>query len=233
MRLETAMLSEPGSRAVNQDAVAHTDSCWVLADGLGGHGGGEQAARIAVDAVVAGAPQDGGLPSLFAAANEAVLQTQRTNPALSQMRTTLVVLLIRNHQAAWGHVGDSRLYHLRNARIAAQTRDHSFAQTLVDSGQIQPEAIRFHDDRSRLLRTLGTPGCQPDLAGPVAVDAGDAFLLASDGFWEPVTEREMEVEYVKSQTPREWLDRLRARAYATQVTDRDNLSAIAVFIHAT
>ena len=80
---------------------------------------------------------------------------------------------------------------------------------------------------------MGTPDCKPDIAEPISVEAGDAFLLASDGFWEHVTEREMEIEYAKSETPREWLDRLRERIYATQVTDRDNLSAIAVFVHAT
>jgi serine/threonine protein phosphatase PrpC len=232
MRFETALLTEPGSRPVNQDALAHGADWWALADGLGGHGGGEQAARRAVDAVKeASASAD--LPGLFSAANDAVLAAQRANPALSQMRTTLVVLLIAGTQASWAHAGDSRLYHFRAARIIAQTRDHSFAQTLADAGQISPEAIRHHEDRSRLLRTLGTPNCQPDLAGSTEIEAGDAFLLASDGFWEPVTEREMEVEYAKSGTPREWLDRMRARVCASSVTDRDNFSAIAVFIHAT
>jgi serine/threonine protein phosphatase PrpC len=229
MRFETAMLSEAGDRPVNQDAVAHSGECWVLADGLGGHGGGEQAARIAVGQASA----CGGLQSAFTAANEAVLAAQRENPSLSQMRTTLVILQITGAQAAWAHAGDSRLYHLRGARIVAQTRDHSFTQALVDSGQIPAAAIRHHEDRSRLLRTVGTPDSKPEISAPVTVSAGDAFLLASDGFWEHVTEREMEVAYAKSETPREWLDRLRERIYATQVTDRDNLSAIAVFVHAT
>jgi serine/threonine protein phosphatase PrpC len=233
MRFETAVLTEPGSRPVNQDAVAHTDCCWVLADGLGGHGGGEQAARIAVETVVGQASAGEGLQSFFLAANQALIAAQQARPALAQMRTTLVVLLITNEQATWGHIGDSRLYHLRHARIAAQTLDHSFAQTLAGSGQIPSQAIRFHEDRSRLLRTLGTPACQPEFAAPVPLRAGDAFLLVSDGFWEPVTERELEIEFAKSGTPREWLERIRARAFAAPITDRDNLSAIAVFIHAT
>src|SRR5262249_22578377 len=155
----------------------------------------EQAARIAAEKIVAQAARGDSLQSLFNGANEAVITAQHANPALTQMRTTLVVLLITGAQAAWAHVGDSRLYHFRGARIAAQTRDHSFSQTLVDSGHIKADALRFHEDRSRLLRTLGTPNCQPDVADPVDLKPGDAFLLASDGFWEPVTEREMEIEY--------------------------------------
>jgi serine/threonine protein phosphatase PrpC len=232
MRFETATLSEAGTRPVNQDAVAYGASWWALADGLGGHGGGEHASRVAV-AAIEPASASGNLQSIFAAANNSVFAAQQQNPALGQMRTTLVVLKIDGGQASWGHVGDSRLYHFRAARVIAQTRDHSFAQTLADSGQITPDGIRNHEDRSRLLRTLGASECQPDFAGPVRVDAGDAFLLASDGFWEPVFERQMEIDFAKSETPRQWLDRLRARVCATQVTDRDNFSAIAVFIHAS
>lgn len=232
MRFEAALLSEAGSRPMNQDAIACGSNWWALADGLGGHGGGEHASRAAV-AAVEPASASGNLQSIFAAANNAVVAAQQQNLALGHMRTTLVVLRIDGGQASWGHVGDSRLYHFRAARVIAQTRDHSFAQTLADSGQIQPDEIRNHEDRSRLLRTLGAAECQPDLAGPVRVESGDAFLLASDGFWEPVLEREMEIDFAKSETPHQWLDRLRARVCATQVTDRDNFSAIAVFIHAS
>jgi len=232
MRFETAMLTEPGDRPVNQDAVAQSGNYWLLADGLGGHGGGEQASRIAVEAV-GQASASGGLQSAFSLANEAVLTAQKTNPALAQMRTTLVVLLITETQATWAHAGDSRLYHFRGARIVTQTRDHSFSQALADAGKIPAAAIRHHEDRSRLLRTVGTTDCKAEVSAPVTVNPGDAFLLASDGFWEHVTEREMEIEYAKSETPREWLDRLRERLDATQITDRDNLSAIAVFVHAT
>ena len=237
MRFETAILTEPGDRPVNQDVAAHAGSCWTLADGLGGHGGGEHAARIAVEAVMsastAAAP---GLDprALILAANDAVMAAQHDNPGLAQMRTTLVVLVAgAGGEATWAHVGDSRLYHFRGARVMDQTVDHSFAQTLVDAGRIAPSAIRFHEDRSRLLRTAGTPDCDPTVSAPVTLQPGDAFLLATDGFWEAVLEREMEIEYARSETASQWLNQLRTCAYAKPLPDRDNLSAIGIFIHAT
>ncbi len=236
MRFETAMLTEPGDRPVNQDFASHADSCWALADGLGGHGGGEHAARIAVEAVMGASASAPGLDPrvLVSAANEAVIAAQHENPGLAQMRTTLVVLAVAaGGEATWAHVGDSRLYHFRGARLMHQTLDHSFAQTLVDAGRIAPAAIRFHEDRSRLLRTAGTPDCDPTVSAPVTLQPGDAFLLASDGFWEAVWEREMEIEYARSETPQQWLTQLRTRAYAKRLPDRDNLSAIGIFLHAT
>lgn len=240
MRYETAMITDPGSRPVNQDRASHAaapsgEGCWVLADGLGGHRGGECASRIAVDAVLAAfltapAVDPAALRGYADAANRAVVAAQRADPALAQMRTTLTVLTAAGARAAWAHVGDSRLYHLHASRVAAQTRDHSFAQTLADSGRIAMGAVRFHEDRSRLLRTVGTPDCTPDVAGPVVVTPGDAFLLASDGMWDPVTEPEMEIEYAKAATPREWLDGMERRVRARRLADMDNRTALAIFV---
>jgi serine/threonine protein phosphatase PrpC len=239
MRYETAIVSETGARAVNQDYAAQASCadvhCWVLADGLGGHGGGERASRIAVEAALAAfrsAPsiETDKLAGYAEAANRAVIGAQQAEPPLAQMRTTLTLLAAAGNQAAWVYVGDSRLYHLRGPRVIGQTRDHSFAQTLADSGHIAPSAIRFHEDRSRLLRTAGTPDCRTGAGGPVAIEPGDAFLLASDGFWEPVTEPEMEIEYAKARSPAAWLDGMAQRIRALRAADQDNYSAIAIFI---
>ncbi|MFN7922627.1 MAG: protein phosphatase 2C domain-containing protein [Bryobacteraceae bacterium] len=238
MKLETAVTTNTGDRPVNQDSVACETgsggaSCWVLADGLGGHGGGERAARIAADRVLAcfreaAAFDTGELKRHVQQANEAVVAAQ-IGARFAQMRTTIVVLVISGPHATWSHVGDSRLYRMHHGRIRQCTRDHTFLQALVDSGRMQASEVRYHEDRGRLLRSLGSPEVEAD-TGSCETEAGDAWLLASDGFWEPVTEREMEIEFAKAETAQSWIDGMLRRIHARPATDRDNFSAIAVFV---
>lgn len=228
------MISEAGSRPVNQDFAAFDTVrdgavCWVLADGLGGHGGGEQASRIAVERAIGSYRAGQPLPGCVSAANAAMVEAQDADASLAHMRTTIVALAIAEGRASWAHVGDSRLYRVSGGRVRQCTRDHSFLQALVDSGRMSADAVRFHEDRGRLLKSLGAAKCEPDLGGPVEVCAGDAWLLTSDGWWEPVTEREMEVEFAKSTTAREWLEGMRRRILERRSPDQDNFSAIAVF----
>jgi serine/threonine protein phosphatase PrpC len=148
------------------------------------------------------------------------------------MRTTAVVLVADTSGAVWGHIGDSRLYMLRSGRVVSQTRDHSVPQSLVDAGEITPAEIRFHEDRNRLLRSLGNGGRLRAalLERPMLLNKGDAFLLCSDGFWEYVTETEMEVDFAKARTPDDWLDRMAVRIRPRAHEARDNCTALAVFI---
>ncbi|MEZ5351877.1 MAG: protein phosphatase 2C domain-containing protein [Bryobacteraceae bacterium] len=243
LRFDTAVFSEPGHREVNQDwagfAEADGFACWALADGLGGHGGGELAAHIAVDAVVARFTGQPGDPApLLSAAQQAVLDGQKANPMQAQMRTTIVVLVAGEGGARWIHCGDSRLYLFRGGRVHHQTLDHSVPQSLVEAGKIGPTQIRNHEDRGRLLHSLGTAGSSaaagwtPDIGGPVLLAPTDAFLLTSDGFWEWVTEIEMEAELAKATSAQAWLDGMRARIPpATPENDRDNATAIAIMIN--
>lgn len=238
-------LSRPGGRSINQDCwgtVERDALCgWLLADGLGGHGGGEVAAELAIraasDAVAngTGAAKDA-VKHVLKAANEAVVKAQSGDTALASMRTTLVALFTEGSEAVWSWVGDSRLYYLKDGRIAYVTKDHSLPQKLVDIGQIAPEAIRDHPDRNRLLRALGGEG---SLSGQnnvkfAELTAGDVFLLCSDGFWELVLEQEMEVDLAKASDPEGWLscmeDRLLRRVDERRLADHDNYTAIAVFI---
>ena len=237
----TATLSHTGGRAYNEDACGHRDGCWVLADGLGGHGGGEVASRIAVDTVLStlapmrapiGVPSAADLAEAIAAANRAVQAGQQTDPRLERMRTTLVVLASDGREALWAHVGDSRLYHFRDGRVRFQTADHSVPQVMVKAGEIRPAEIRFHEDRNRLLRTLGNPDeARPTLAEtPMPLQAGDVFLLCTDGFWEYVTEAEMEVTLAKTAAPDQWLQAMTVRLLGRAPPNHDNFSAIGVFV---
>lgn len=236
---ETASLSSPGGRDGNEDwcdfHVNGQSGLWVLCDGLGGHRGGEVASRLAVESALTSFVAD---PRVTAErltahvdrAHAAVLERQRAESDLSGMRTTIVMLLASDEAALWTHSGDSRLYWFRGGKLRGQTRDHSVPQRLADAGEIRLEHIRFHEDRSRLLRSLGAR--QESGATNGAMDGrpepDDAFLLASDGFWEYVIEPEMEEDLGASTDAQNWLTLMEARLRKRATADSDNYSALAV-----
>lgn len=239
LHFQTATLSRPGARTNNEDACDWRNGLWVVADGLGGHGGGEVASRLAVDALLKALPPGTPLSAeplqqAVTAAAEALRAYQQDQTALSGMRTTLVALMSDGVHALWLHLGDSRLYAFRNGRIRIQTADHSVPQALVRAGELAPESIRFHEDRNQLLRTLGEEKPpRPTLAdAPLALQPGDAFLLCTDGFWESVTESEMEIALAKSSDPAQWLARLEQPLVRQSRADQDNYTAMAVFVDA-
>jgi PPM family protein phosphatase len=239
-----ALLTEAHQRRHNEDygdyLWANGVGCWVVADGLGGHLGGEVASQLAVESIVSTFAQQPEISSealnrYLEAAQQALLIRQREKPQLAAMRTTIVVLLADPEAALWGHAGDSRLYHFRDGVIVNQTKDHSVPQALANSGEIKPEEIRFHEDRNRLLRALG----QKDDFRPAIIknrqplEPGDAFLLCTDGFWEMVLEAEMAADLSRASTPQDWLEKMRnrimERALKEAAKQHDNFTALAVF----
>ena len=239
MKLETAFLSKPGGRRTNQDAYAfesdESGGCWVVADGLGGHAGGEVASRLAADVTMLNfrakkAFSPAGLSECFAATQQAIHVKAEEDPMLSGMRTTLVALVCSGDRVLWGHVGDSRLYWFRRGKILHQTRDHSVPQMLVDAGKIKPEAIRGHEDQNRLTRALGQEGeIHPTLLETAMEwQAGDAALLCSDGIWTWVLEAEMEADLREARSPDEWLASLERRVLDRAKGPYDNYTAVAV-----
>jgi PPM family protein phosphatase len=236
---ETATFSAPGGRVENEDAVgfqlAGGSGCWVLADGLGGHRGGAVASRLAVDAAISSFLEN---PSITKEAlnthittgNRAVMERQAAEPALAHMRTTMVMLIASEETALWAHAGDSRLYWFREGKIREQTRDHSVPQRLVDAGEITADQIRFHEDRAKLLNSLGAKEQMTAAHSQIAgrPEPGDAFLLASDGFWECVTESEMEQDLSAARNSEAWIGKMEARVRQRAAADHDNYSAIAV-----
>jgi serine/threonine protein phosphatase PrpC len=241
MKFFAASLSKIGGRPSNQDYCDYISlkngHCWVVADGLGGHKGGEIASRLAGEEIIKQYTQypDCSLSAInryIESAQNAIILRQKAEPELETMRTTIAVLISDNKKVLWGHIGDTRLYFFRSGKIIFQTKDHSVPQALADAGEISPEEIRFHEDRNRLLRALGTDGdLHPTFQDEKkTVKHGDAFLLCTDGFWEYVSEAEMENTLKDSSSPDLWLQNMENILLGKVKGKHDNYSAIIIFV---
>ena len=237
MIVQTAMLSDKGGRAINDDTaqIRQEGSCvWAfVGDGLGGYAGGQQASQAAARAIMEESRKgsllmDAQMIQAAKAAEQAVRQLQQETKG--NMKTTLVFLVVEDGQARWMHVGDSRLYWFRNGKLVTQTMDHSVSQMAVLMGEITVDQIRFHEDRNRVLRALGGDNAKPDLAPTRMLTQGEnAFLLCTDGFWEYVLEEEMEKTLTESKDPQDWIRRMEAILRTRTPADNDNFTAAAVF----
>lgn len=205
MKYEVAHLSSTGGRSGNEDRVGIAERpnavLLVVADGLGGHTGGELAAQTVVETVLRlfhGVKQPKiDDPFAFLAltmlkAHHTVVERAKAHVPPLEARTTCVLCLVQEGYAYWGHVGDSRLYHFRNHRLVRRTEDHSTIEELRRDGVISEEEMARHPRKSYLLRSLGGRG-EPriTLSEETPLKTGDVLLLCSDGVWEAITTEEM------------------------------------------
>lgn len=202
----------------------------VVADGLGGQGGGSQASEIVVGRLckyLMSQNHEEELHERFAEANKEILAGQK--PGIKMM-STAVALFVEGRYAIWAHVGDSRLYHFVDGRLVFQTLDHSVSQMAVFCKAITQEEIRFHEDRNRVLRALGGDEEVREETGGQELGRGfHAFLLCTDGFWEYVLESEMEQTLSESATPEKWLVSMCNILQQKNSPEHDNFTAAAVF----
>ena len=176
-------------RANNQDSGYAGTQLFVVADGMGGHAGGDVASAIALKRVMeadrqfaSAADAEFALQSALSAANTMLAETVFEHPELTGMGTTVSAILRSGSQIAIAHIGDSRIYLLRDGTLKQITADHTFVQRLVDSGRITPEEAAVHPRRSVLMRVLGDVDAAPEIDTTVFdVLAGDRWLLCSDG----------------------------------------------------
>ncbi len=233
-----ASLTSRGGREVNEDSIACVEerSCFLVCDGLGGHGRGDEASGLVADSFreACKTMDDPAafLGSWFPEAQMRLTQKQQALHAERNMKTTAVALVIGGKRAYIGHVGDSRAYVFHRNRITYRTLDHSVCQMLVLSGEIREEEIRRHPDRSLLLRVMGVPWEKPmyELSRPLRLKRDQAFLLCSDGFWELINETEMCQALAAADSPDAWLtDMAQTVRRNGENTNMDNYSAIAVW----
>ncbi|MDT8305204.1 MAG: protein phosphatase 2C domain-containing protein [Anaerolineae bacterium] len=234
---------------------ASTTGLFVVADGMGGHQAGEIASQLAVEtlheqlawlleqpeteATIMGAAAPASeeeaavqlarrLEAAVAEANRRIFSYAQENPAhAGNLGTTLTGLLIADGLAAVANVGDSRTYVCRNGTLVQITDDHSYIASLVRQGQIEPEAVYTHPRRNVITRSLGNGERVAVDTWVLSVEAGDRFLLCSDGLWEMVHGTETLTRFLTlEEAPAETVTKLIEAANAAG--GRDNIGAVVV-----
>ena len=247
LHLSCAEVCDSGAREINQDrmgAARHGAlACFVVADGAGGHKGGETAAALVTDAVLHAFSATPGataadLSGYADAASAAVARVQASSASLAAMSSTLAAVVIDQAAAtaAWAHLGDSRIYLFRDGAVLFASVDHSLAQQLITAGLTAQASVRRHPQRHILFGAIGAENGIDCAAGGAALLAGDALLLCSDGLWQWIDEDAMLAALPAGGQSQAWLDAMCAASdhAASAATDgpRDNFSAYAICVHA-
>lgn len=245
LTLSVAEVSAIGGRASNQDAIGRAErdelACFIVSDGAGGHEGGEVAARTVVQSVLA---TFGRQPSFgpdavagwIAQAADAVAQVKTERPGLQSMSATAALALVdrAGAQATWAHLGDTRIYLFRAGQLLHVTRDHSMVQQMIDAGLAAGADPRSHPKRNVLYAAIGSDNeVAPAVQEPLALRAGDALLICTDGLWEWVAEPQMETLLAQASSAQAWLEALCALAEeraGLMHKARDNFSAQAIWV---
>ena len=241
--LTHVFVTDAGGREVNEDSIGSfkngNTECFVVCDGLGGHGMGDMASSLvrdyfgrSIENIIS--PKKF-LSMVFEEAQTELLETQRIIHAGHKMKTTAVALLTDGKKAYIGHIGDSRLYVFYKNKILKRTLDHSLPQMLVNTKEIKEEEIRNHPERNIVLRVMGTKwddNHKYELMKPVPLKKCQAFLLCTDGFWELINETEMCDCLKDADSASDWLIRMNKIVRKNGLPkgeEMDNYSAIAVW----
>jgi serine/threonine protein phosphatase PrpC len=213
----SAAVSHVGKiRSNNQDSGYAGRHLFIVADGMGGHAGGDVASAIATKrlaeadtdyAVAEDAEQ--ALRSAMIAANSLLAETVFEHSELTGMGTTVSGILRVGDQIALAHIGDSRIYRFRDGELEQVTADHTFVQRLVDSGRITAEEAAVHPRRSVLMRVLGDVDAAPEIDTKILdTQPGDRWLLCSDGLSSYVTEDRLGAILGSVRSPQDAADRM-------------------------
>ena len=243
LRLESASFSHDGGRDYNEDAIGESDAfgavrLYMLADGAGGQGGGDVAARTAITAARSEfmrmpAYSVDTLKRCMATADRAVRLKQSQETRLARMASTFVALLVdyRQRKALIGNLGDSRCYVYRGDQVIAQSYDHSLVQRFIDAGLYPAEKLREHPKRNVLYASLGAneESVEPFVsATSIELAPGDGVMLCSDGVWEVVDDATLGRLHAMSATVSQWRDHIVAAVRGRMAPGHDNFSALVI-----
>lgn len=250
--LDAAAVSDRGlKRSTNEDSLLCDPilGVFAVADGMGGHASGEVASRLAIDTVyhcwrtaLQRLPTDGApranyrqlLAESIIAANERVLRRSRSCDLFAGMGTTLLVAALHDMTLFYAHVGDSRLYRLRDDQLVLLTRDHTVAQWRLDLGLCTEAQARASSGAHRLTRAIGMDAdCGVELA-ECQCQLGDGFLLCSDGLNHELDDEQIAAQWRNAMHRRDSADSLCRKLIdqANQAGGRDNISVLALHLHA-
>ncbi len=243
MQVEYADVSDVGHRDENQDraAVAANDRAALLVtlDGMGGHADGARAAEIGRDVLLEAFAAEthplfdplGFLHLALGRAHEAVAAAGRGRPLEQRPRATCAVCLVQQGSAYWAHLGDARVYHLRNGALVERTRDHSHVEQLLRDGQIREDQVHGHPMRNFVECCIGGEPALPDMAlsRRRPLQPGDILLVCSDGVWSNLRDAEIAAFCTPGGPPlAQALSDLVDRAVRASAPQSDNATAAAL-----
>lgn len=239
LEFETAEISLLGDRQNNQDRsiilIGDSGSLLVVADGMGGHSDGAVAAETAVRSLIDSFrhcphPVDdaeGFLEGVVNRAHSKVVEVGADLEFEHRPRTTVCVALIEEDRAHFAHVGDSRIYHLRDGDVLWRTRDHSHVEMLYQQGKISKEEMLTHPMRHFVEACLGGEPESPMMSISIdhELEIGDVLLLCSDGLWTPLDEPAMAQFLIEAEDPQDALEELAQAAVKACNPTADNTTA--------
>jgi serine/threonine protein phosphatase PrpC len=243
LRVEYADISLLGGREENQDrvtaAVAEQSALLVVVDGMGGHANGARAAEVTQQVLLDAfwnTPHPlfdpmGFLHLTLGRAHEEVVKLGATLPMEHRPRATCAACIVQQGASWWAHVGDSRLYHLREGELVSRTRDHSHVEILLREGLITAEQAQVHPMRNFVECCLGGDPILPDmtLARRRPLEPNDVLLLCTDGMWAGLRDSEIAGELTAPGVAlRQALTLLAERAVQRAGAASDNTSAAAL-----
>lgn len=217
-------------RKNNEDSLLVTEpNIFVAADGMGGAAAGEIASQMLIDTVkdfLSKVPEpldEKILSKAILKSNAEILREAKNNLNLRGMGTTATILHIYKNVAYFAHVGDSRLYRLKNSELEQMTQDHSYVESLVRNGDITPEQAKVHPMKNILTQAVGAMEDIEVETGSFKIDGGEKFLLCTDGLTNMVDDSDIAKILSVSENPAE--DLIQA---ALEGGGHDNVTAVVV-----